>query len=413
MLPTVYYLDTHMAPKKQTRKRIPLLVITLVLCVVYVIYAAARPLPTLQATAVTIPAVQPKMVSLAWPSYGEAAVGAAGQNVLAVHGNEKPLPTASIAKIITALAVLKQKPLTLHASGPIIALTQADVDLYNKYVAMDGSVVPVQAGEKISEYQALQALLLPSGNNIAETLVRWAFGSVDAYNTYANKYVRELGMTNTTITDPSGFLPTTVSTPRDLTILGEAAMNDPVVADIVGQSTATLPVAGVVHNYNSLLGQGGIVGIKTGNSDQDLGAFLFAANKTVGSHNVIVLGAVMDAPDLGTALRDSLQLSGSTASAFHEVTLVNTNDVFGTYSVPWQGKVDVIAKTSLSLAAWDDSTTTTSTTIQKLSMPSTKGTDVGRLRVQNSASSATQTIQLVLRQSIEQPNIFWRLAHPF
>jgi D-alanyl-D-alanine carboxypeptidase (penicillin-binding protein 5/6) len=45
----------------------------------------------------------------------------------------------------------------------------------------------VQLGEELSEYQALQALLLPSANNIAETLARWAFGSIDAYNAYANQ----------------------------------------------------------------------------------------------------------------------------------------------------------------------------------------------------------------------------------
>ena len=35
----------------------------------------------------------------------------------------------------------------------------------------------VAAGEQISQYQALQAMLIPSANNVADSLARWAFGS--------------------------------------------------------------------------------------------------------------------------------------------------------------------------------------------------------------------------------------------
>ncbi len=60
-------------------------------------------------------------------------------------------PIASVAKVMTAYAVLKQKPLSAGQQGPMITITAADVAIYNDYVAKDGSVAKVEQGEQISE----------------------------------------------------------------------------------------------------------------------------------------------------------------------------------------------------------------------------------------------------------------------
>ena len=39
----------------------------------------------------------------------------------------------------------------------------------------------IAAGERLTERQALQALLLPSANNIAAVLARWDAGSADRF----------------------------------------------------------------------------------------------------------------------------------------------------------------------------------------------------------------------------------------
>ena len=61
-------------------------------------------------------------------------------------------------------------------SGPTYTITDQDVDFYDQVVAEDGSNLPVTAGEQFSERQLLLALLLPSANNIAETLAVWVAG---------------------------------------------------------------------------------------------------------------------------------------------------------------------------------------------------------------------------------------------
>jgi len=45
-------------------------------------------------------------------------------------------------------------------------------------------------------------------------------------------------------------LPATTSTAHDLILIGFQALNNPVIAQIVDQTQVTLPVAGVVKNYD-------------------------------------------------------------------------------------------------------------------------------------------------------------------
>src|SRR6202022_3063452 len=129
------------------------------------------------------------------------------------------------------------------------------------------------AGETLTELEALEALLIPSANNIAETLARWDAGTVAAFVTKMNQHAADLHLAHTTFADPAGVSLQTVSTPSDLLLLGMAAMKDGVLAQIVGLPQATLPVAGTVYNVNAALGQSGIIGIKTG-SGLNVGAHL-------------------------------------------------------------------------------------------------------------------------------------------
>lgn len=258
--------------------------------------------------------------NLPWPSYGQAAVGAVGYNT-ATYGKQKPAPTASVAKVMTALAILKKKPLTLGEQGPVITITQHDKDLYDYYKARDGSLAAVQVGEQITEYEALQALLLPSSNNMADTLAIWAFGSVDAYSDYANELARSLGMTQSDFADASGFSPETVSTAEDLIKLGQKAMQNPVIAQIVGQKSAIIPVAGTIHNTNALLDTPGINGLKTGNTDEAGGVFMGARIANLPSGETVqIISVVMGAPDVETALADSKPLLATAAWNFGDIT---------------------------------------------------------------------------------------------
>src|SRR5919201_989158 len=60
--------------------------------------------------------------------------------------------------------------------GPTITLTDADVADTERRRRQEESVVSIAAGEQLTQRQALQALLLPSANNIAAVLARWDAG---------------------------------------------------------------------------------------------------------------------------------------------------------------------------------------------------------------------------------------------
>jgi D-alanyl-D-alanine carboxypeptidase (penicillin-binding protein 5/6) len=197
---------------------------------------------------------------------------------------------------MTAYLVLRDHPLGLGRDGPVITLTDADVADTDRRRGQGESIVPVVAGEQLTERQALEALLLPSANNIAAVLARWDAGSVEGFVDRMNATARSLGMADTRYTDPSGYDDATVSTAADQVRVVQRAMRLPVFASIVATSSTTLPVAGTVRNTNTLLGYGGFVGVKTGSTPAAGGCFAFRAIRRIEGKRTTVTGVVLGQP---------------------------------------------------------------------------------------------------------------------
>lgn len=353
------------------------------------------------------PQLAAESINLPWPSEGQAALGAAGDGVLATKNTQAPLPTASVTKLITALCVLKQHPIAPGESGPTITLNQADVDSYNYYLAHHGSLVMVRAGQQLSERQALEAMLLRSANNMADTVARWSYGSLPAYAAAANAYVASQGLKNTHIgTDASGFDPSTTSTASDLVRLGELVMQQPVLRQIVGEKSANIPEDGTIHNTNNLLGQHGIIGIKTGNNDQDPGAFLLAAKYQSGSHTITIIDAVMGAPNISAAKQTAVKLLLASQRYFRTRTVVSRGDTVGNYIVPWAAPVAITARHELTVFGWAGSTVTTKITLRNTGGSIASGQQVGSIR------AGTASAPIGLTAAVPAPPLRWRLTHP-
>lgn len=402
------------------KKRWLSILLVVVLLAAYCTWTIRRPVPSVAAVqpvmngkaAVPVPtAVKGGIFRL---THGQAAVAISNSSIFETHGQQTGVPTASTAKIITALAVLKQKPLSLGEQGPTVTLTAADVALFNSYNGKQGSVVPVQAGEQITEYQMLQAIMLPSANNIADSLAIWAFGSLPDYETYANNYVSKLGLDATHVgIDASGFDPSTVSSAHDLVRLGELAMQNPVLAQIVGQKTAVLPVSGTVKNVNYLLGVGGIAGVKTGNTDQAGGVFVGASQSIYGGKPITIVTAVTGSPDLATAMKDSLTLMTSAQVNLGGVSVVEPGNVVGKYKLPWGGTINAVAGTYIRVGGWGGSTVPYTVRLQPLHAKATAGDAVGTISVPSSALNQARTVAVTLQKTPPPPSLGWRLLHPF
>ena len=309
---------------------------------------AVAPVHLLRATE-TVPGDPP---SLPWPARGSAAVGVSGLGLIASSGNEKAIPAASVTKVMTALVLLTDKPLQQGQAGPIVTLTDSDVQSYQTDLAGGQSVAKVQVGEQLSEQQLLQGMLIPSANNLAETAARWDAGSIDAFVAKMNARASALRMTHTKFADVSGASPSSVSTPSDLLILGMEAMKNPAFADIVAMPQVDLPVAGTQYNVNAILGHSGIIGVKTGSGLNTGANFLFAATVTVDSREIVVQGCVMGQPRLEDAFNEATRLIAAMSTALHVRRVIARNQSIATYTTPWGNVSDLVSSADVDVVEW-------------------------------------------------------------
>jgi serine-type D-Ala-D-Ala carboxypeptidase (penicillin-binding protein 5/6) len=308
---------TYSEPARTTTRRIPGILVGGLLVVSAAIAAVlGHLLLTSSSSTATLPtdrhhgALGEAFPSTAWPAYGQAAVQI-GQAQIQAGPNQHAAPIASVAKMMTAYLVLHDHPLGVGEDGPTITLSDPDVADTDRRSRQRESVVPIAAGEQLTERQALQALLLPSANNIAAVLARWDARSVARFVAHMNATARSLGMTRTRYTDPSGYDDATVSTAADQLRIVERAMRLPAFASIVATTSATLPVAGTVHNTNTLLGRNGFVGVKTGSDKAAGGCFAFRAIRLVHGKRTTITGVVLGQPgydliDAGLAAAEAM-----------------------------------------------------------------------------------------------------------
>ena len=286
---------TYSKPARTTTRRIPRILVAGLLVVIAAIAASlGHQLAASSSSTATSPvdvlrtARRGAVPSTVWPAQGQAAFVQAGQSQIQAGPNQHPAAIASVAKVMTAYLVLRDHPLRVGEDGPTVTLTDADVADTDRRRGQQESVVSIASGEHLTELQALQALLLPSANNIAAVLARWDAGSARRFVARMNATASSLGMTHTRYTDPSGYDDATVSTAADQVRVVDRAMRLPVFASIVATPSATLPVAGTVHNTNILLGYDGFVAAG--------GCFAFRAIRWVDGERTTITGVVLGQP---------------------------------------------------------------------------------------------------------------------
>jgi D-alanyl-D-alanine carboxypeptidase (penicillin-binding protein 5/6) len=261
--------------------------------------------------------------AIAWPREGQAAAEVEGVGSFGSSGASTPVPIASVAKVMTAYLTLLEHPLAAGEQGFVVTVTPAEVTEEGERVALGESTLSVKAGERLTERQALQALLLPSANNIAALLARYDAGGTAGFVARMNATAKALGMRATTYTDPSGFNDETVSTAADQLRLARAAMRIPTFAAIVAEPSVALPGVGRVANYDGLVGTDGYVGVKTGSDRAAGGCLVFAKRVVVAGRRLTVLGVVLgqrEGAPIESALASAQRLGDSAAAALHVQT---------------------------------------------------------------------------------------------
>ncbi|MFC8824193.1 D-alanyl-D-alanine carboxypeptidase family protein [Streptomyces sp. NPDC057137] len=235
--------------------------------------------------------LSPGARSLPWPKDGQASVWVEGVGSLGTKGEQRPVPIASVTKVMTAYVILREHPLPTTDPGPVITV---DRTAAQESGSIDESTVRVDEGQQLTQRRLLELTLIPSGNNIARLLARWDAGSQEAFVTKMNRAAAKLGMRHTTYTGASGYESTSRSTAVDQLKLAREAMRDEVLREIVAMPGTVDPATGAtLPNTNTLLGQAGVIGLKTGSSTPAGGALMWVATARTHSSERLILGVVL------------------------------------------------------------------------------------------------------------------------
>ena len=200
---------------------------------------------------------------------------------------------ASTTKLMTALLTLERARPSQVFTAPPYRASAAE------------SKINLSTGERMRVRDLLEALLLESANDAAETLAENLSGSGAAFVAAMNERAEQLGLRDTRYANPIGLDdPGNYSTARDLARLARVLMRNRRFARVVNMPRAVLESGSrrrVVDNRNDLVARYPFVdGIKTGHTSTAGYLLIGAAHAATGGR---VITVVMGEP--GEAARDA------------------------------------------------------------------------------------------------------------
>lgn len=215
--------------------------------------------------------------------------------VLLARSARKPVPIASITKLMTVLLTLDHARLDdLVTVGAAAAQTGE-------------SSANLHPGDRLTVRELLEAALIQSANDAADALATYVGkGSEARFVAMMNARARKLGLRDTHFVRPDGLdAPGHVSSARDVTLLARVLMHRPVVRQIVRQRGATISGGRTLHTWNDLLfSYPGIIGIKTGHTSAAGWSEVAAARR----RGVTIYATLLGSPDRGLRNSDLTEL---------------------------------------------------------------------------------------------------------
>ncbi|MEU5651579.1 D-alanyl-D-alanine carboxypeptidase [Streptomyces pseudogriseolus] len=389
--------------------------LVLLLLIVFAVVQNVRPLPapTLVLTAEDTHIFDGDQVKLPWPDEGQGWMSGDGIGTMDHFGEQEPVAIGSVAKTMTAYIILRDHPLKPGEEGPKIEVDAKAEEEGGYDKAGESTLNTVKAGDFLTEKQALSAVMIPSANNIARLLARWDAGSEEAFVKKMNDTAKELGMTNTTYTDPSGLKETTVSTAEDQTKLGIVAMRNPAMVAITSAASWTDPSGQYWSNYNELPYTMGAIGIKTGSTTKAGGNLLFAARKEVSGQEVTVVGAILG-QHKGPSILDTVNEVSKPAlraaqDALTSATILKKGTVVGYADDGLGGRTPVAVTEDVKAVGWAGLEVKLTFAGTELPHTAKAGTKVGTLTVGDGENGAVK-VPVALQADLVEPGFTDKLT---
>jgi D-alanyl-D-alanine carboxypeptidase (penicillin-binding protein 5/6) len=229
-----------------------------------------------------------------------AAIVVDGRNgeVMFARNVDSRRAIASTTKLMTALLALERaRPRQVLSAPPYNPLPPE-------------SRIDLQAGERMTVRDLLEALLLESANDAAVTLAEGISGTREDFVAEMNERAAELGLDDTSYANPIGLDdPANYSTARDLAALSVRLMRRPRFRRIVDMPEAELESGArprVIDNRNQLVARyPWVTGIKTGHTIQAGDVLVGSASGRSGAR---VISVVLGEPSEAARDADTLAL---------------------------------------------------------------------------------------------------------
>lgn len=180
--------------------------------------------------------VTPKLASSA-----VAVIDQATGDVLYEKNASAVVPIASITKLMTAMVALDARP----SLSEILTVGEADIDL------LKGTHSRLSVGTQLTREEMLKLALMSSENRAASALSRHYAGGREAFVAAMNLKARELGLTDTRFSDPTGLTAANVSSARDLVKMVDAAHQYPLIREFSTSEEHQVAVKGRAQTFRN------------------------------------------------------------------------------------------------------------------------------------------------------------------
>jgi serine-type D-Ala-D-Ala carboxypeptidase (penicillin-binding protein 5/6) len=344
------------------------------------------------------------------------------KRVLFSENADVPLPTASMAKMMTLLITMEE------VQGGRLKLTDP-VPISARASKMGGSQIYAKEGQTFPVQTLIAATMIQSANDAAEALAEKIAGSPEAFADIMNDRAKALGMTHSHFVDPHG-LPNAkdpkaidVASAHDLAILGMEVMKYPLLREYA--KTPTFPfsngtfTAGLT-NPNHLINPhkqnyfGDATGIKTGYSGP--AGYCVTASAKRGDMELIcvVMGAKASSGPL-SSFGIAARLMSEAFAAWRKVTVVHKGQNVGQANVT-NGQAKTVpavanADASALVKRGEEGSVKTAFAGGSIAAPVHRGQPVGAVTVTQNGQIVARVPAVAGADVAKQP--WWKAFWPF